>query len=129
MENINLNKKIDYILLFPEREIYDSIFVYKKIIVKTNLFIIFEPNSNTDEITVSTKEKIEMQDSENILNFTEFNNKKLTSIWYCKNDQGYLDQIILGIDLIRPSLSLLCECGLIGLYENKAIEIDSSRIK
>lgn len=46
-----------------------------------------------------------------------FLGKKLMTVWVCKNDQGYQDQVIFAFEYLRPSLSFIAECSSILVFQ------------
>ena len=122
MYKLEFGQEIRNIYLIPDTLSYDKIFVFKMIVIETSQFIILEPKEETDEIKLSTKEFWDKSSEKKALKFEGLINRRLVGLWHCKNDNGYLDQIIIGVDVLRPTLSFLCECGLLGVFNNKALD-------
>ena len=44
------------------------------------------------------------------------------TVWVCKNDQGYQDQVIFAFEYVRPSLSFIAECSSILMFQFQPIK-------
>lgn len=125
--DIEFGKEIESIYLIQDKTVFDEIFLFKKIIIKTNQLIIIEPDAATDEIKMSIREPTE-HDMEHTHTYNKLNGRKLIGLWRCTNDQGYLDQVIIGADVLRPTISIFCECGLLGVFSNNALDNNAFNI-
>lgn len=112
---IKWRQKIENIYLFPTKVAYDDIFLYEQILIITDQVISIKPIVDTDEIKILVKNKTR-KNLTNAIIYQAFNNRELMEIWRCRNDQGYFDQVVVGIDDIWPTFSIVCELGLLGIF-------------
>jgi len=112
---INWRKIIRNIYLFPTKIAYDDIFLYDQVLIETDQFISIKPIVDTDELKIRIS-RTSRKNLANALTYEAFNHRKLQEFWRCRNDRGYLDQIIVGVDHLWPTFSIVCELGLLGIF-------------
>jgi hypothetical protein len=122
MDDILYGEIIKNIYFIPDDKSYDDIFLFKKIIIETCQFIVFEPIEETDEIKISVKKIFNKESIKKSFILDGLSNKKLIGLWYCQNDLGFQDHIMIGLDIQRPTLSFLCECGQLGVFSYNTLK-------
>lgn len=96
----------------------DNVISRIKLIFQDNTVLTLLPVSDTDEICIKM---VKCKIINNIITTPawgkSFLDKKLMSVWQCKNNQGYHDQVIFAFEHLKPNLSFLSEGSNLKIFK------------
>jgi hypothetical protein len=103
---------------------YSDIFLFSKIIIKSNEFLIFTPIREMDEIKIELKSKYTFPVNKKIIEYEKYNGQKIFDVKKCVNHMGCFDQYSIAFGSFNTSFSIICEIGLLGIYESKPLILE-----
>jgi hypothetical protein len=86
------------------------------------------PLADTDEIEISKETHTNFSAVDTPSSWHDLIGQKLMTVWVCKNDQGYQDQVIFAFDNLHPSIAFLAEGSVLKAFRYEQISRNESKV-
>ena len=116
-----------YLVRSPRHYKSDT-FLFRKIIIASNEFLIFTPIAETDEIEIDIKSQYDIHKHKKIIEYKKYNGQRVFDVKKCLNHMGCFDQYSIAFNGFNTSFSIICELGLLGIFESNPLQITSQRL-
>jgi len=101
---------------------YSDIFLFSKIIIKTEEFLIFTPNKEVGDIKLELKSQYIFPTNKKIIEYDKYNGQKVFNVRKSINRMGCYDQFSIEFDSYNTFFTIINYIGLLGIFESQPVK-------
>ena len=100
---------------------YSDIFLFSKIIIKTEEFLIFTPNKEVGDIKLELKSQYIFPTNKKIIEYDKYNGQKFFDVKKSINRMGCYDQFTIEFGNLNTFFTIINNIGLLGVFESNPL--------